>query len=404
WPNPRNSIGERIAVFRGGKYTCWEAIGPAREVWTRLSKAIKEHIPNTKDKERLSMMFYMIGKTEETAAPYVLICGQATARKLVRDAIRASKVLDDYPGIGLGDKSKPPDLLAQDDIEWSFPLDSNAPKETSVLTAPLDNPFGRRLFIPMQDSEFLRPATAGPIIYVNGDVYQLTAGHAFLDFGNFSPSGSGPSDDDEIDFDGQSDSEEDGSSEDLTAVEQDNHLSPVSTAQASLDSGVDLSTSNDHSHEKRFSVPRNLVSLGNLAHCSDMSNNQPDYALVKLDKPFSHDSNKIPCNAHSNQRFLKVDRPAEGGPRDVKVITMTASFGFMTGRLCATASYVRFPYQRSLQELYPVHLEGKLADGDCGSGVVDQNTGHLYGHIIAGTAGTGRAYIVPVEPIFRDIQ
>ncbi|KAH8752094.1 hypothetical protein BGZ57DRAFT_912926 [Hyaloscypha finlandica] len=83
---------------------------------------------------------------------------------------------------------------------------------------------------------------------------------------------------------------------------------------------------------------------------------------------------------------------------------MTASSGFMTGSLCATAAYVRLPNQRTLQALYPIFLEGNLSDGDCGSGVVDQGTGHMYGHIVAGTVGTGEAYIVPVEHVFRDIQ
>lgn len=82
---------------------------------------------------------------------------------------------------------------------------------------------------------------------------------------------------------------------------------------------------------------------------------------------------------------------------------MTASSGFLSGKLRATASYMRLPNQRTLQELYSVRLDGKLADGDCGSGVVDQLAGHLYGHIVAGSVGTGFAYIVPAMQVFEDI-
>ena len=62
------------------------------------------------------------------------------------------------------------------------------------------------------------------------------------------------------------------------------------------------------------------------------------------------------------------------------------------------------PKSEEFSELDPLLLEGKLADGDCGAGVVDQANGHMYGHIVAGTAGTGHAYIVPVGDIFQDIE
>lgn len=129
-----------------------------------------------------------------------------------------------------------------------------------------------------------------------------------------------------------------------------------------------------------------------------------DYALVELEGRYRNGINEVPCSPNSTQRWLRVIKAKKIGSADVvNIVTMTASSGFLKGKLYSTASYIRLPYQRVLQEVYTVHLNGKLADGDCGSGVVDQQDGQLYGHIVAGSAGTGLAYIVPAIKIFEDI-
>jgi len=44
-----------------------------------------------------------------------------------------------------------------------------------------------------------------------------------------------------------------------------------------------------------------------------------------------------------------------------------------------------------------------LESGDCGSFVVDSNTGSLYGFIVAGNIGTGFGYIMPAYKVQLDI-
>jgi hypothetical protein len=44
-----------------------------------------------------------------------------------------------------------------------------------------------------------------------------------------------------------------------------------------------------------------------------------------------------------------------------------------------------------------------LESGDCGTFVVDSNTGNLYGFIVAGNIGTGFGYIMPAYKVQIDI-
>ena len=49
-------------------------------------------------------------------------------------------------------------------------------------------------------------------------------------------------------------------------------------------------------------------------------------------------------------------------------------------------------------------LDGPLAEGDCGSWILDAETGDLYGHIVAGCEQTGTAYIMPAHNVFEDAR
>jgi hypothetical protein len=45
-----------------------------------------------------------------------------------------------------------------------------------------------------------------------------------------------------------------------------------------------------------------------------------------------------------------------------------------------------------------------IVPGDCGSWVVDANTGNLVGHIVAGDSTLHRAYLIQATDVFHDIQ
>jgi hypothetical protein len=406
-------------------------------VWKDLGPNVQNSIFEDPDYVQATLIveFYMFGATKDTAAPRILLCCEddGARRQAVRAIERSGILLNQHPAIRLGQIcGLAPKPLSQDEIELSFTHYSDVGIGTVVLTPPLDKSLGRRLFIPKQDGKtnFFRPVTAGPILYVNGKVYQLTVGHAFTKSGGFPLPQAGSKGTERQEGDIKKEKERGNFDIQLGLTDASNHamkrtwsddnacnglqgLSPSHyqcasmvgiTGHPSLDSGVCL-TKDEWFVANDRTVSRKLDILGKLAWLSDTSNAKSlDYALIELEEEHHTGSNQVPYEPNGSQRILHVWQEAKGGPRDVRIVAMTASSGFMTGELCATASYVRFPKQRTVQELYPVILEGKLADGDCGSGVIDPATGHLYGHIVMGTVGTGQAYIVSAKDVFQDIK
>jgi hypothetical protein len=437
WPSPRESIGKPAGRSDDGRRTYWRVTGPAREVWKELGPNAKNRIFEDPDYVQATLIveFYMFGATEDTAAPLILICCEddGARRQAARAIERSGILLNQHPAIRLGQIcGLTPKPLSQDEIELGFTHYSDVGIGTVVLTPPLDKSLGRRLFIPKQDGKtnFFRPVTAGPILYVNGKIYQLTVGHTFTKSSDFPLPQAGSKGAERQQGDIKKAKERGNSGIQLGLTDKSKHAikrtwsddnacnrpqqlssshhqcaSMVGiTKHPSLDSGVHL-TKDEWFVANDCTVSRKLDILGKLAWLSDPSNAKSlDYALIELEEEHHTGSNQVPYEPNGSQRFLHVWQEAKGGPRDVRIVAMTASSGFMTGELCATASYVRFPNQRTVQELYPVILEGKLADGDCGSGVIDQATGHLYGHIVMGTAGTGQAYIVSAKDVFQDIK
>jgi hypothetical protein len=214
WENPRSSIGERRGVLQNGKYICWEAVRPVREAWITLRHEIMDYVQNScKYGPALSLGIYMIGRTEDTATPKILICStDLKARKEVRRAIMESGIMNNYPVIGLGDSAGFPIDLAPGDIKLTFPPNSNLGDEAMVLSSPVGNAFGRRLSIPRRDGSSFPPTTAGPIFHNDDKVYQLTVGHDVLERDDVALFETHSSSLDDCDFDGQSDSEDDDSS------------------------------------------------------------------------------------------------------------------------------------------------------------------------------------------------
>jgi hypothetical protein len=435
--NVIGSIGDRKGVVGKKKHTCWQAIGPVRSAWNTLRPKIKDYIETSfQHGPALSLEIYIIGRTESSAKATILVCSPNEAfRKAVRRSIEGSVIMEDYPYIGLGDTSRLPDLLAQEDIQPVFQPSQNSANETLVFSSPLDNSFGRRLYISNPATGVFRPATAGPILHINGQSYQLTVGHAFLDSSEPSLLQPQTSNYDDCDFDGQSDSENDDYSANFKKVHQvplsknrnTDGLERISRPQDNLTErpGPYSSTTDQilplqlplvsmkkpstehigHSQLARPLLSRTLDLTGKLAFHSELGSRQClDYALVKLEDKYRNDNNEIACGPNGIQRWLRVVKAADIGSGDVNIVTVTASSGFLSGKLCATASYMRLPNQRTLQEVYPIHLNGILSHGDCGSSVIDQSLGHLYGHIVAGNLGTGYAYIVPAIQVFEDIS
>lgn len=127
-----------------------------------------------------------------------------------------------------------------------------------------------------------------------------------------------------------------------------------------------------------------------------------DYALIEID-PCFRDFRLMPLDSHLDSPHLHPLEVATR-PRDSHVLSVTGSAGLLKGTMSGTPSYKTIPGSKRIQELWTVRFEGKLVTGDCGSWVVNAQSGDLFGHIIAGSPESGVGYIVPAYQILEDVK
>ncbi|KAF5599216.1 hypothetical protein FPANT_3604 [Fusarium pseudoanthophilum] len=434
WDNPEDSIGTFIGYLRGGRYSCWEAAGPARQAFRELSPDIKDFLETSSipPTEIVSWSMYMIGHNERNAAPKLLICStDAKTRKNIRQLIKDSNIMGKYPGIGLGDVSSLPDRpvireLSREAIEALLPF--GCIRDGAVLANGSEPALGKRIFVVNPYDFSLRPATTGPIILQDGKCYQLTVAHAFRYTRELEHSSGQQMAEDDCDFDGMSDTERDDGSQ-YDEMTRKGSVTPeeIDSDKASFMTSLDASSgdkrsssrsespSSDHldsGHDPRQSFESlednpgpseidvsQLQFYGRLV-LSSLAGRNPslDYALIETSRmpEDTEKSSMITGSLISSIGEIESD--------DISIVTRTSPHCRVEGRITATPSYIRLPEQRAFQQVYPVRLGKSLHDGDCGTAVFGKDDNRFYGHIVAGSPGTSIAYLVPAGEISKDIQ
>lgn len=428
WDNPVESLGPYIGLLSAARYQCWEASGKAREAFQQLSPEIKELLEasNIPPGETVTWSIYMVGRTEQTASPKVLICStEKKTRKHILKLIKESKIMSEHPGIGLGDISVLPDRqvikeLARDAIQTLLPVDHDA--EGAVLAEDTEPSMGMRLFVVDSEDYSLYPITAGPLLMLGNAFCILTAAHPFkrLDTGG-EVCGDRELGIDDCSFEGISDDDDDDDLRDepepnrtwsdtseeidcdqtsLTA-ELENSASEGSdtwSASCPKDCPTDGSDSTLDSSKPGFPNFSRLRYFGQLIHSSlDGPHQSLDYALISIKTTIPKRFNTIPLvNSVTN-----IGEIAKG---DVSIVAAMPQHGLVRGELTATPSFIRFPGQSNFQLVYPLRLGVAVSNGDCGTAILDQQTGNFYGHIVAGGPGSRIAYLVPSSEVAKDIE
>jgi hypothetical protein len=116
WPNPQLSLGGKCDNL--GANECWEAVGPAQEVFSKLAAKIGAILDTRVDEleegepmdgNPTTFGMYMIGKTPATARPTVLFtCQSANPRQRAVKFVKEAGILKEYPGIALAGSSTTP--------------------------------------------------------------------------------------------------------------------------------------------------------------------------------------------------------------------------------------------------------------------------------------------------------
>ncbi|KAM7220130.1 hypothetical protein V8F06_004458 [Rhypophila decipiens] len=217
WENPRESIGDPIGRFQNGRYQCWHPKGRALETYITLVPELLEYIGTCPKSGTVTLGMYMVGHREESAAPRVLVCSpEEKIRKTIRKMVKKSKILERYPGFGLGDASSLPDRrvpseTAKEEIDKILPPDCDLSRDKVVLIEGMEASAGKWIYTVNNDGRSLRAAaTAGPFVFINETWCQLTVSHPFFPsqpWGIDEPEDPGTMDDD-CDFEGMSDVDE----------------------------------------------------------------------------------------------------------------------------------------------------------------------------------------------------
>ncbi|SMR56543.1 unnamed protein product [Zymoseptoria tritici ST99CH_1A5] len=390
WPDPEESVGR---LYRSlGRHQCWEIRGKARDAYLRLASDIKGHLERHGDVVSATVIWaaYMIGKSKQCASPTVFFCSKdSNARKMVRNEIENSGLLATHPGFRTGDCTRPPHL---DHVRQLAIGDQIIPQRGSGFSnAACRNPMGCQIQV-RQDGprSSSTPATIGAILRLGEELYFTTAAHAFDELDGDLVDYDGPADAEfEWDFDDEYGDDASAEYEQVTA-----YAGPRPESLQTRQSSIKPQAEQSFFHSKNV----RLSSVGS-------QNSHLDYCLVGFKRGESslvHErvsSSKV-CEYHTSlPRGV-----ASGSPQEGDVIAYTGSNGACHGTLSGVPSFMTLAGGQVTQELWTVHLDGMLENGDCGSMVISASTGDLEGHIIAGDPATGSALIVPAYQMLKDIQ
>ncbi|KAI9150683.1 Efflux pump notK' [Paramyrothecium foliicola] len=411
WPEPALSIGRYIGKV--GRDSCWEAKGPARESFNILSPRIKDFLEQSLESATtwVTWSLYMLGKAPTSASPVLMFCCDVAAhRKEVRDAVKQSGLLNEFPGIKTGHMPRPPDFNQL--VQLAHSEDSLAATMPSIYAVPgfsPHTPYGMQLLIKREELEDeetagmteVAVATVGGIIQIDDEYYLTTVAHVFKPQSSEESSPTYPTEEDEeIEIDSD---DEDEDEDVLQACEEKANM--AENRDASIinnlhDPIYDPSTSESISEAQHSILPEKIlrqIIRGDALDVCLSSLDEPasnlDYALIKVPPSMRLDIEAM-------KQFKKV---VLDGPRDVDVQSPT-SRGIVKGAMSGTPLFTRLPGGTDYQKVYKVKFDLFLQNGDCGSWVWDADSGELYGHVVAGCPNSGVAMVMPLISVFTDIE
>ena len=403
WPNPEQSVGRFIHQI--GKNCVWEAKGEALRAYNALAPSIKDFLDVSVEPIPcwVGWSMYMIGRIVQKASPTIIFyCEEEKHRCKVRNIIKDSKLLDGYPGFKTGHMPRPPGFDHLVPLGFELGARTHRYSRLNLRASPVAR--GACLSIEGTDSKgspWWSQSTIGGVILIGGRYFYTTTAHAFR---HEADSSSDVNDlefmeQDCFSFDGDSDLEYDSGEVDeedgmwdtefmLQGGCSEDQLSSSSHSLPRKNHGIQEDQSSQSDYQEELFDP-----------ILETSETGLDWAVIEVTKQAHRRGNTL---SRTNER-IKVESVGSGGLDDTPILSPTTR-GIMTGTLLATPSYLRTSKGWKFQEMYTVQLDTQLQKGDCGSWIVDAETGNLYGHIVAGSPGSGMALIAPFTKIFDALE
>ncbi|KAF2114844.1 hypothetical protein BDV96DRAFT_86459 [Lophiotrema nucula] len=419
YPQPRASIGPKVGEL-GRRDHCWEAIGPALHDFRELVPLILEQLKIYCKEIVLGWVtfsVYMIGRSEEEAAPTVLFfCKEEHHRKEAMRAVKASGILKRKPGFKTGNMPNPPDVdrliqpAAEDDSLYTRPASLGPFPE--VFSRSIDSLQCHAMRIGVRDASGLPCYSSAYTVFDGNRLMYLSVSHILPRI--LSSSGGN------ADFEIASDSDDEVNSDDEPGITSTGSVSsaeeePASrtTEQTQTDERSEDTPETFGHHVEQpapdFSANDDLAST-TLAPTSQAHNVREFGAPVKI----SHDQDWALISLdHSAQEALVGDRAITYDsvvPIEVALVARDTSVFLrllhdrVPGRLSETPFFTCLPNSTSFQEVYKIRINGNLKRGDCGAGAYDAMSGDLYGHVVATSQHTGIVFIMPAQHVFEELR
>lgn len=453
WPKSHESIAMRIdtrtKAMSGS--LAWVPKGPALETYeTKIRADLEATLANIELPEGapLFLKLYMIGRDETSANPVVMVCCvNRGIRKEAESSIRESRVLDGFPGYGLGSSAL---LLESHGLEELLigvcaPTDdrhailtdlqghqpensqsqSDAKLKVSEDTLEIYGSFPHRLggiikFVSKSHGQVPvdRYATGGPIFQLGTELYQITAAHGMHSDTTDANIHYSTSELDECEFDDQFDHNDDiTTSIGSVTPEECSTQSSDEDSHSSRLSGEDLPApradekvpvvSGQHTRTQPGGIilQPNVEGGRYMGPCERLTvhfqNPNLDYVILKL--PALPGMNTPISIAKPPQKGSRdVKKTSHVGPNSAQVLVVTLDGSIRGTIFPETTSYKMYGFTE-LQQLLTVELDEPFLKGYSGSAVVDSITGDVYGQIIVGNPGQSLAYCLRAPDIFEDI-
>ncbi|KAI0193506.1 hypothetical protein F4808DRAFT_357538 [Astrocystis sublimbata] len=437
WPRPEDSIGRQIPSSRIKGRIAWWPRGPAYAIFEDI---IVSEIKDTLKAVDLGhadlfIRLYMIGRKPESANPLVMICcTDPGVRETAVNAIRDNGLLDRHRGFGLGGAAlplehplpvrrlsphgppptpppPPPGPLLPPSETNPLPFiiiqlpkfSYNARVDSMVFSSSYVPTIGRRIYGSYDIRQAAHPcATAGVVIQVDHEYYQLTVGHLFEAVSWISTSEHlSMMSLDECYFDGQ-----DSDDNDNLEWEEETDMSGGSLPSPSRSSNEEIPQDYDTNvlgvSNPTFNTVDGSKKLSIGYRPYEDFTSSIDYAMISIPQKSAviYTGQNINRVMLSENLYIEDVDEVGDGPRSIIVVTQGR---LITGILTPEKIAYR-NFRAQFESLFQVTLERELFEGDSGSPVLDKLTGSLYGHIAMGVPGTKVAYIVSAIEIFRDIE
>ncbi|KAI0185985.1 hypothetical protein EV127DRAFT_484628 [Xylaria flabelliformis] len=447
--------GSSTGPYRGllvRKYPCWDAQGPARDIFMKdiagkIKACLEQCLPESNSFVGFSL--FMVGKLPEKTKPTIMIVSDdKPRRKAAFQIVKSKNILatgfelghcsvaaefEDLKQLG-SDTALPTSSILCEDVPYlddEFEPGAEVRGLLSTEVCALEYPSWReptRLYFqtsPNSHSHDAATATCGGLLQIENELYALTMAHAIHPIRQTitspEPRDDSSSQSDDFEITGMDDWDEDEEdTKTLTAITSPGSKtsSENSDSEESLLKHCDSHLSSETGIKSRGGIGSSMAHEEDcLAEHYEESEDDEDVddifdmcepigSIVSVDEALDIAVIKMKPNKLMTGSFFGVITtrlPVDSDPTDTSIVIKTTHHPEIRGERSTMPFYTRLPGKSNFLELYSVQLSTPVRHGDSGSWAFSDD-GKLVGFVIAGNPKIGSCLLLPSRPSLLSVQ